>query len=58
MTMVAEGVDTTAAAVALAERFRVDLPITSQMDMILRGLRSPREAIRELMERSLKDEQA
>jgi len=56
MTMVAEGVDTTAAAVELAERHGVDLPITFQMDRILRGERSPREAIRELMERTLKDE--
>ncbi len=58
MTMVAEGVDTTAAAVELAQRFKVDLPITAQMDLILRGLRSPRSAIRELMERTLKDEHA
>ena len=58
MTMVAEGVDTTAAAVELAQRFRVDLPITAQMDLILRGRRQPRAAIRELMERTLKDEHA
>jgi glycerol-3-phosphate dehydrogenase (NAD(P)+) len=56
MTMVAEGVDTTAAAVELAARHGVDLPITFQMDRILRGEGSPREAIRELMERTLKDE--
>jgi len=56
MTMVAEGVDTTAAAVELAARHGVDLPITLQVDRILRGERSPREAIRELMERALKDE--
>ena len=56
MTMIAEGVETTSAAVALARRFQVDMPITEQMDCILRGARSPREAIRELMERSLKDE--
>jgi len=54
--MIAEGVDTTAAAVQLASRHAVDLPITFQMDRILRGERSPREAIRELMERALKDE--
>ena len=56
MTMVAEGVDTTAAAVELAARHGVDLPITFQMDRILRGECSPRGAIRELMERTLKDE--
>jgi glycerol-3-phosphate dehydrogenase (NAD(P)+) len=58
MTMVAEGVDTTAVAMQLASRFGVDLPITRQIDLILLGERSPREAIRELMERTLKDEQA
>jgi glycerol-3-phosphate dehydrogenase (NAD(P)+) len=56
MTMIAEGVETTSAAVDLARKFKVDLPITEQMDSILRGSRSPREAIRELMERTLKTE--
>jgi glycerol-3-phosphate dehydrogenase (NAD(P)+) len=56
MTMIAEGVETTYAAVDLARKFNVDLPITEQMDAILRGGRSPREAIRDLMERTLKTE--
>jgi glycerol-3-phosphate dehydrogenase (NAD(P)+) len=56
MTMIAEGVETTYAAVDLARKFNVDLPITQQMDAILRGGRSPREAIRDLMERTLKTE--
>jgi len=56
MTMIAEGVETTGAAVDLALKFDVDLPIIQQMDSILRGGRSPREAIRELMERTLKSE--
>jgi glycerol-3-phosphate dehydrogenase (NAD(P)+) len=56
MTMIAEGVETTSAAVDLARKFTVDMPITEQMDSILRGGRSPREAIRELMERTLKNE--
>ena len=56
MTMVAEGVETTPSAIDLARKFRVNMPITEQMDSILRGGRSPREAIRELMERSLKEE--
>ncbi len=56
MKMVAEGVDTTSAAVALAARHGVNLPITNQMDRIIRGLQSPAEALRELMERSLKEE--
>jgi glycerol-3-phosphate dehydrogenase (NAD(P)+) len=54
--MIAEGVETTSAAVDLARKFNVDLPITAQMDTILRGGRSPRDAIRELMERALKNE--
>jgi glycerol-3-phosphate dehydrogenase (NAD(P)+) len=56
MTMIAEGIETTSAAVDLARKFRVDMPITEQMDSILRGGRSPREAIRDLMDRTLKNE--
>jgi glycerol-3-phosphate dehydrogenase (NAD(P)+) len=56
MTMIAEGVETTTAAVDLARKFNIDMPITEQMDSILRGGRSPREAIRELMDRTLKNE--
>jgi glycerol-3-phosphate dehydrogenase (NAD(P)+) len=56
MTMIAEGIETTSAAIDLARKFSVDMPITEQMDSILRGGRSPREAIRELMDRTLKNE--
>jgi len=56
MTMVAEGVETVPAAVDLACKYNVNMPITEQMDSILRGGRSPREAIRDLMERKLKEE--
>ncbi|HTW66982.1 MAG TPA: NAD(P)H-dependent glycerol-3-phosphate dehydrogenase [Bryobacteraceae bacterium] len=56
MTMIAEGVETTAAAVELARKFHVEMPITEQMGAILGGRISPRAAIRELMERSLKPE--
>jgi glycerol-3-phosphate dehydrogenase (NAD(P)+) len=56
MTMIAEGVETTAAACDLARKCGVDMPITLQMDAILRGRTSPRAAIRELMERALKTE--
>ena len=56
MRMVAEGVKTTAATVALAARHGIEVPITHQVDRLLRGAVSPREAIRELMERSLKEE--
>ncbi len=56
MRMVAEGVKTTRATLALAERHHVDVPITFQVSRILEGEVSPHEAIRELMERSLKEE--
>jgi glycerol-3-phosphate dehydrogenase (NAD(P)+) len=56
MRMVAEGVKTTTATVALAKKFQVEMPITLQVHRILEGEVSPREAIRQLMERSLKEE--
>ena len=56
MSMIAEGVETTAAACDLARKSHVDMPITFQMDRILSGQVSPRDAIRELMERQLKAE--
>jgi glycerol-3-phosphate dehydrogenase (NAD(P)+) len=56
MRMVAEGIQTTDAAVDLAQKHGVDLPITSQMHAMLRLGKPPREAIRELMERALKAE--
>ena len=56
MKMVAEGIKTTTAAVELARRCSVEMPITDQMyQMLYHGL-EPREAIRRLMERSLKGE--
>lgn len=56
MRMVAEGVETARAAVDLARRHGIEMPITFQTEAILRGEKSPRDAIRELMERSLKAE--
>ncbi len=56
MRMVAEGVQTTYAAMELAQRLSVELPIARQVHAILRDGRDPREALRELMERSLKEE--
>ena len=49
--MVAEGVLTTNAAVGLARKHKVEMPITEQMYAILHEGKSPREAIRELMTR-------
>jgi len=54
--MIAEGVLTTAATVALARKHQVEMPITEQMDAVLHHGKRPREAIRELMERRLKGE--
>jgi len=56
MRMVAEGVRTTAATLELARRHGIEMPITEQMHAVLYEGRSPREAIRELMERRLKNE--
>lgn len=49
--MVAEGVLTTNAAVDLARKMKVEMPITQQMHAILQQGKSPRDAIRELMTR-------
>ncbi len=56
MRMVAEGVATTAALLALAGEAKVELPITEQVDAILHQGKSPREAIRDIMERPQKRE--
>ena len=56
MRMVAEGVKTTQATVALASRHGIEMPITQQVYRILEGDVTPRDAIRELMERTLKQE--
>ncbi|MDQ2834384.1 MAG: NAD(P)-dependent glycerol-3-phosphate dehydrogenase [Acidobacteriota bacterium] len=53
---VAEGIRSTAAALGLAARYAVEMPITSQVDAILHHQKSPREAIRELMSRPGRDE--
>jgi glycerol-3-phosphate dehydrogenase (NAD(P)+) len=54
--MVAEGVETCGSAVALGAKFGVDLPIIQQMHEVLHRGKQPREALRELMDRSLKSE--
>jgi glycerol-3-phosphate dehydrogenase (NAD(P)+) len=53
---VAEGIPTTLAACALAERTGVEMPIARQMREVLYGGKSPRLAVDELMLRSLKRE--
>jgi glycerol-3-phosphate dehydrogenase (NAD(P)+) len=56
MRMVAEGIKTTNAAVELARRHEIEMPIAAQMYKMLHHGISPAEAIRSLMERTLKDE--
>jgi glycerol-3-phosphate dehydrogenase (NAD(P)+) len=56
MKMVAEGIKTTNAAVDLARRYSIEMPISEQMFQMLHFGISPREAIQRLMERSLKGE--
>ena len=53
---VAEGVSSTAAALELAGRARVEMPITEQVHAVLTAGRVTKDAIRELMERRLKQE--
>ena len=54
--MVAEGVFTTNAAVQLARKHKVELPITEQMYAVLNEGKSPQAAIQALMTRSAKRE--
>jgi glycerol-3-phosphate dehydrogenase (NAD(P)+) len=56
MRMVAEGVRTTQSAMALARRAGVEMPITERMHAVLFEGQAPSEALRDLMERSLKGE--
>ena len=53
---VAEGVSTTRAALGLASRHGIEMPIAEQMALILNEGKDPREAIRELMLRPGKNE--
>jgi glycerol-3-phosphate dehydrogenase (NAD(P)+) len=53
---VAEGVRTSRAALGLARRHNIEMPITEQMGLILESGKDPREAIRELMLRPGKHE--
>ena len=53
---VAEGIRSTAAALGLAARYDVEMPITGQVDAILHRNKAPKDAIRELMSRPGRDE--
>jgi glycerol-3-phosphate dehydrogenase (NAD(P)+) len=56
MPMVAEGIETCQAAVALGRKFGVNLPIMEQMHAVMYTGKGPREALRDLLDRSLKGE--
>ncbi len=56
--MVAEGVRTTEAALALGAMHHIELPIAAQMSQLLAGRTDPATAIRELMGRRQKAEHA
>jgi glycerol-3-phosphate dehydrogenase (NAD(P)+) len=56
MRMIAEGVRTTGAALALGARHGVELPITAEMAAVLDGRRSPGEAVDVLMGRKQRAE--
>lgn len=56
MRMVAEGVATAAPLLALAREHGIAMPITEQVDAILHRGQSPKDAIREIMDRPLKRE--
>ena len=56
--MVAEGVPTTNAAVGLAKRHGVEMPITEKMAEVLHEGKAPAQAMHELMTRSARSESA
>ena len=50
--MVVEGIHALPAAMRLAEKYQVDLPITFAVNDVVTGRKSPEEAVRELMART------
>jgi len=56
MRQVAEGVATTHAAVALARAHQIEMPIALQMERLLRGEATAREAMHELLDRPVGSE--
>jgi glycerol-3-phosphate dehydrogenase (NAD(P)+) len=56
MSMVAEGVQTTRSAYALAEKYRAEMPITTEVHRVLFENKPPEQAINDLMTRDPKSE--
>jgi glycerol-3-phosphate dehydrogenase (NAD(P)+) len=56
MQMVAEGVPTTKSAYALSLKYKVDMPITKEVYLVLYKNKSPLRAVKDLMRRKKKEE--
>ena len=56
MRTVAEGIPATGATLKLAARYGLEMPITEQVNLMLHHGKDPREAVRDLMGRRLKEE--
>jgi glycerol-3-phosphate dehydrogenase (NAD(P)+) len=56
MQMVAEGVPTTKSAYALGAKYRVEMPITTEVYSVLYKNKSPQKAVQDLMLRERKEE--
>lgn len=56
MVMVAEGVKTTKSVMRLAEKYKVDMPITTEVYNVLFEEKSPEKGVSDLMTRELKRE--
>jgi glycerol-3-phosphate dehydrogenase (NAD(P)+) len=53
---VAEGITTTKSAYELSKKFNIDMPITEQIYLTLYEEKTPAEAVKDLMHRSLRPE--
>ena len=56
MSSVAEGITTTRAALELARRYGVEMPITEQLHAVLFAGKSPHAAVDDLLARAARDE--
>ena len=56
MRMVAEGVETVRSIRRLARKYRLDMPITTQVYLMLYRHKNPLQAVKDLMSRPLKAE--
>lgn len=57
MTMVAEGIPTTASAASCARRLGIETPIIDQIDALLHERKSPAQAMKDLLARQLRAEE-